>query len=66
MMLTISLQAASICGAIYLVGRIVYAYGYSTGKPELRIPGAMVSMLGGMFPLAGLSISTAAGIIGWW
>jgi MAPEG family len=63
---TVSFQAASISGAIYLVGRLVYAVGYSTGKPELRVPGALCSMFGGMFPLLGMSISTAAGLIGWW
>ena len=48
------------------MGRLAYAVGYSTGKPELRVPGAAASMLGGMFPLAGMAISTAAGLIGWW
>ena len=61
-----NLQAASFCGAVYIVGRLIYAIGYSTGKPNLRVPGALFSMFGGMMPLLGMTISTGAGLLGWW
>jgi len=40
--------------------------GYYTGNPENRLPGFILSMLGGILPLTGLSVSTAAGLLGWW
>lgn len=53
-------------GAAWIVGRIIYSIGYYSGKPERRIPGAVISTLLGLFPLTGLAISTGAGLLGWW
>ena len=50
-------------GAAWLVGRVAYTIGYSTGNPEARIPGAILSILG-LLPLFGLSVATGAKIAG--
>jgi hypothetical protein len=60
------LQIASLAGAVFLVGRVIYAKGYSTGNADGRIPGAIISMAGGMLPLLLCSFSTAAGAFGCW
>ena len=59
-------MGAAAAGAIFVVGRIMYATGYYTGEAKNRIPGAMTSMLGGMLPLLGMTVSFAAGLLGWW
>ena len=57
---------AATFGTIFLVGLIVYSIGYYSGDPEKRVPGALIGGLFGLFPLVGLSVSTAAGLLGWW
>lgn len=52
-------------GGVFLVGRVIYSLGYYSGQPEKRIPGAIITMLGALLPLTCLSISTAAGLLGW-
>lgn len=57
---------ATVAGSIFAVGRVIYALGYYTGKPEKRVPGAVISEFLGLFPLIGMSISFGAGLLGWW
>ncbi len=57
---------AGIFGAVFIVGRVVYSLGYYTGDPSKRVPGALMSMMGALLPLTALTVSTAAGILGWW
>ncbi len=57
---------AGIFGGVFLLGRIVYSIGYYTGNPASRVPGAIMSMAGGILPLFALSVSSAAGLLGWW
>lgn len=38
--------AAACFGATYLIGRVVYTVGYSTGGPEGRNLGGIISHLG--------------------
>ena len=56
---------SAIAGAGFIVGRVIYASGYYTGKPENRVPGAKYSFasLGVLFLLA---VSTGAGILEYW
>ncbi len=57
---------AGIFGGVFVFARVIYSLGYYTGDPSKRVPGAMLSTLGGLLPLTGLAVSTAAGILGWW
>lgn len=57
---------AAAAGAVFVVGRVIYVLGYSTGDPEKRIPGAILSGLMGMVPLALMALSTGTGLLGWW
>ena len=57
---------AAIAGGIFLLGRVIYAVGYSSGDPEKRIPGALISEILGLLPLMGMSVSFGAGLLGWW
>merc|ERR1712083_440090 len=56
---------AAACGFIFSIGRVIYALGYSSGDPEKRIPGALISEFGGLFPLIFMSISFGCGLLGW-
>ena len=56
---------AAGAGGIYLVGRIIYSLGYYTGNPKSRIPGFILNLLA-LTALLGCSVSTAAGLLGWW
>jgi len=58
--------ASAVCGATFAVGRILYALGYSTGNPEKRVAGALVSEFFGYFPLVFMSISFGGSLLGWW
>ncbi|TRY76160.1 hypothetical protein TCAL_03517 [Tigriopus californicus] len=42
---------AAMFGASWLLGRVVYTLGYSSGSPDKRVPGAFISMILGQFPL---------------
>ena len=57
---------AALFGAVFIVGRVKYSVGYYSGSPEGRVPGALISGLGGSLPLLGLSVSSAASFLGWW
>ena len=55
---------AAVFGAIWLVGRIIYAVGYWSGKPKWRTPGYFISLLFGMLPLHFMAMAAASGLIG--
>ena len=57
---------AAIAGGAFVLGRIIYALGYSSGDPQKRVPGALISELLGLLPLIGMSVSFGAGLLGWW
>ena len=56
---------AAGAGAIYLAARIIYSLGYYTGNPKSRIPGFVLNLLA-LVVLFGCSVSTGAGLLGWW
>eukprot|EP00093_Oithona_nana_P012489 12489.XXX_809711_810449_1 [CDS] Oithona nana genome sequencing. len=56
---------ASTAGALWLVARIIYSLGYYSGEPKGRIPGAILSMLT-LATLFGSTVSSGAGLLGWW
>lgn len=37
---------AAFCGAVWVLGRFVYGFGYAASGPEGRMAGAMISHLG--------------------
>ena len=39
---------AAVCGGLFCVGKIIYGYGYSTGGPNGRYAGGIISHLGDM------------------
>ena len=43
----------------------MYSLGYYTGNPKSRIPGFYLGLLA-LTAIFGCSISTAAGLLGWW
>jgi len=49
---------AAAAGMTWVVGRIMYGLGYSSGDPKGRIPGAALSMLS-LVVLVGCSVATA-------
>lgn len=55
----------AMAGAAWVVGRVVYTLGYSSGEPGKRMPGALISMLLGQFPLFVMSVGTGVGLLGW-
>ena len=59
-------MGAAIAGGIFVVGRVIYALGYSSGDPQKRVPGALISEILGLLPLMGMSVSFGAGLLGWW
>ena len=58
-------KLAALFGAVFLAGRVVYSLGYYTGDPSKRVPGGIMSTLGGIVPLFFLALSTGAGMLGW-
>ena len=52
-------------GAVWVFGRFLYSVGYYSDVKK-RLPGFLISQFGGLFPLVGLSIYTASGLIGWY
>ena len=48
---------AAIAGAIFVLGRVIYALGYYSGDPQKRVPGALISEVLGLLPLMGMSVS---------
>ena len=53
---------SAICGGLYIVGRIMYGYGYATGGPKGRMFGGIFSHLGDM-PLVVISLKIAYDMI---
>lgn len=45
---------AAALGAVWVVGRVFYTLGYSTGDPQARLPGGLASWLA----FAGLMAAT--------
>ena len=56
---------ASATGGVFLIARIIYSLGYYTGDPKGRLPGFIATLLC-MIVLFGCSVSTAAGLLGYW
>jgi glutathione S-transferase len=50
--------AAACSGTVYMLGRVVYGYGYAMGNPAYRTPGGILSHLGDM-PLMGMALRIA-------
>merc|ERR1712223_1355116 len=61
-----SAQYAAVLGAVWLVGRTVYALGYYTGNPKNRLYGFGVSKVGCELPMLIMSTMAAGNIVGWW
>ena len=59
-------MGAAIAGGIFVLGRVIYALGYSSGDPQKRVPGALISEVLGLLPLMGMSVSFGAGLLEWW
>merc|ERR1712106_222686 len=57
---------AAGAGLVWVVGRVIYSYGYYTGKPKNRIYGFMMSKPLAELPLMAMTVMTAGNIIGWW
>ncbi|KAJ3014596.1 hypothetical protein HKX48_005070 [Thoreauomyces humboldtii] len=55
---------SAIGGAVFLLGRVFYARGYSTGNPEKRMQGTFGYL--GFIALLGGSVATIAGLIMGW
>jgi glutathione S-transferase len=56
---------AGIAGFSYLLGRILYFTGYSTGKPDGRYIGALPTY-GGLFTLLGVVIKVGIDFVRAW
>ncbi|XP_068096274.1 glutathione S-transferase 3, mitochondrial isoform X1 [Hyperolius riggenbachi] len=56
-------RAASALGAVWIIGRELYAAGYSTGDPKKRVRGGIgsVALLG----LVGTTVCSAFKLLGW-
>ncbi|KAG8223382.1 hypothetical protein J437_LFUL002627 [Ladona fulva] len=66
MLLIGGLEMPRLCaagGAIWCLGRIAYAVGYSTGDPKKRMQGSFGYI--GTFMLLGATIKFAGGLLGW-
>ncbi|KAI9244928.1 hypothetical protein BY458DRAFT_529188, partial [Sporodiniella umbellata] len=54
-------EISATAGAVYLLGRIVYVSGYSTGSPSKRVRGAFSYL--GLLTLIGTSGSTIYNLV---
>eukprot|EP01129_Flabellula_baltica_P001724 TRINITY_DN11656_c0_g1_i1.p1 TRINITY_DN11656_c0_g1~~TRINITY_DN11656_c0_g1_i1.p1 ORF type:complete len:170 (-),score=35.19 TRINITY_DN11656_c0_g1_i1:18-476(-) len=54
---------AAAFGGMWVLGRFAYALGYASKGPEGRTIGFVLSTLGGLFPLIGLSFYNAWSMI---
>ena len=46
---------SAACGGIWVLGRVIYGFGYAAGGPKGRMAGGILSHLGD-FPLIGMTI----------
>ena len=56
---------AAAAGAAWIVTRVIYSLAYYTGDPKKRLPGVYSSYFALLIILL-CTVSTAAGLIGWW
>nr|XP_060630311.1 glutathione S-transferase 3, mitochondrial [Anolis sagrei ordinatus] len=56
-------RAATGLGVAWIIGRLLYAYGYYTGDPKKRNRGALGSFA--LLGLAGTAVCTASQLLGW-
>ena len=56
-------KTCAAAGALWIAGRIAFALGYYTGKPEKRVQGAFA--YAGYFTLVGCSIFNGIKMLGW-
>ncbi|KAJ3216640.1 Microsomal glutathione S-transferase 3, partial [Dinochytrium kinnereticum] len=54
-------KMAAASGALFLIGRYVYAAGYSTGEPKKRLSGSFAFI--GLLSLLGLSFKAATNLV---
>jgi len=57
-------KITAAAGAVYLLGRIIYAKGYYSGNPEKRAPGGLLCHLAELVMLGG-TVSFATHQLGW-
>jgi glutathione S-transferase len=57
-------KVTAAAGAVYLIGRIIYARGYSTGDPEKRKQGLPLAAIG-MLVMAGTTLCAAFHQLDW-
>ncbi|XP_040215670.1 microsomal glutathione S-transferase 3 [Rana temporaria] len=56
-------RAASTMGVVWIIGRELYAAGYSTGDPKKRVRGAVSSFA--LLGLFGSTVCSAFKLLGW-
>lgn len=54
-------KSSAICGVIWIIGKVAYAFGYYTGDPAKRRQGAIAYL--GLLPLLGMTIVHAIMLI---
>ena len=56
---------SAIAGAIWSLGRVVYALGYETGTPKNRMYGSLI-FYPAFFTTIGFSVSFMGTLLGYW
>jgi glutathione S-transferase len=56
---------SAIAGAVYSVGRIVYAYGYESGDVKKRVYGSLF-FYPAYFTAVGFTVSLMGTLLGYW
>merc|ERR1719153_1216199 len=59
-------KLAAGAGLVWLIGRVIYSYGYYTGEPKNRLYGFFISKPVAELPLMTMTVITAGNILGWW
>jgi len=54
--------SSAVFGAVWVVGRVVYGYGYAVGGPQGRMAGGLISHVGD-FPLFAMCLKIAYGMV---